>query len=109
MNADRKRLDAISERVIGCAFTVANTVRAETERTSTDLDSLKAYYLATGAIDRVALSLTAVNRATAVGVTDAIGIHGRLQRHCWLHNAGWVHVQVDLHADARDAHRLHRQ
>jgi general secretion pathway protein K len=34
------------------AFTVANTVRAETERTSTDLDSLKAYYLATGAIDR---------------------------------------------------------
>ena len=33
------------------AFTVANTVRAETERTSTEVDSLKAYYLATGAID----------------------------------------------------------
>jgi len=26
MNADSKRLDAISERVIGCAFTVANTL-----------------------------------------------------------------------------------
>ena len=26
MNADRKRLDEISERVIGCAFTVANTL-----------------------------------------------------------------------------------
>jgi len=26
MNADRKRLDDISERVIGCAFTVANTL-----------------------------------------------------------------------------------
>src|ERR1700693_4465986 len=34
------------------AFTVANTVRAETERTSTAVDSLKAYYLATGAINR---------------------------------------------------------
>lgn len=33
------------------AFTVASTVRAETERTSTSLDSLKAYYLATGAIN----------------------------------------------------------
>jgi general secretion pathway protein K len=33
------------------AFTVATTVRAETERTSTDIDSLKAYYLATGAIN----------------------------------------------------------
>ena len=29
MNADRKRLDEISERVIGCAFTVANTLGAE--------------------------------------------------------------------------------
>ena len=26
MNADRKNLDEISERVIGCAFTVANTL-----------------------------------------------------------------------------------
>jgi GxxExxY protein len=26
MNADRQRLDEISERVIGCAFTVANTL-----------------------------------------------------------------------------------
>ncbi len=34
------------------AFTVANTVRAETERTSTEVDSVKAYYLATGAINR---------------------------------------------------------
>jgi len=37
------------------AFTVANTVRAETERTSTEVDSLKAYYLAAGAIDRAIL------------------------------------------------------
>ena len=28
MNADSKRLDEISERVIGCAFTVANTLGA---------------------------------------------------------------------------------
>src|SRR5450755_3292353 len=32
------------------AFTVANSVRTETERTTTDVDSLKTYYLATGAV-----------------------------------------------------------
>jgi general secretion pathway protein K len=37
------------------AFTVANTVRTETERTATDVDALKTYYLATGAIDRALL------------------------------------------------------
>src|SRR3984893_16381888 len=35
------------------AFTLANTVRGETERSSTDADGLKAYYLAAGAIDRM--------------------------------------------------------
>lgn len=34
------------------AFTLANTVRAEIERSSTDADGLKTYYLAEGAIDR---------------------------------------------------------
>lgn len=37
------------------AFTVANVVRAETERTSTDRDALRAYYLASGAISRAVL------------------------------------------------------
>jgi len=37
------------------AFTVANTVRAETERTSTSVDSVRAYYLASGAVDRALL------------------------------------------------------
>ena len=37
------------------AFTVANMVRAETERTMTDKDALRAYYLASGAIDRALL------------------------------------------------------
>lgn len=37
------------------AFTLAGTVRTETERTSTVLDGVRAYYLATGAIDRAAL------------------------------------------------------
>jgi general secretion pathway protein K len=35
------------------AFTLANTVRGEIERSSTDADGLKAYYLAEGAIDRL--------------------------------------------------------
>lgn len=34
------------------AFTLANSVRGEIERSSTDADGLKAYYLAAGAIDR---------------------------------------------------------
>jgi general secretion pathway protein K len=35
------------------AFTMANTVRGEIERSSTDADGLKAYYLAEGGIDRL--------------------------------------------------------
>src|ERR1700693_6064402 len=42
----------LSAALSAIAFTVANTVRAETERTSTEVDSLRAYYLAAGAIDR---------------------------------------------------------
>ncbi len=34
------------------AFTVATTVRGETERTSTDIDSIRAYYLASGSVER---------------------------------------------------------
>lgn len=37
------------------AFAVANTVRGETERTSTAVDGLRGYYLATGGIDRALL------------------------------------------------------
>ncbi|HEV2686922.1 MAG TPA: hypothetical protein VGV35_00165 [Bryobacteraceae bacterium] len=37
------------------AFTVANTVRSETERTATEIDGVRTYYLATAAIDRTLL------------------------------------------------------
>jgi general secretion pathway protein K len=39
------------------ALAVATTVRSETERTTTAVESLKAYYLATGAIERTMLYL----------------------------------------------------
>src|ERR1035438_8415741 len=39
------------------AFSVATTVRSETERTSTAIDSVRAYYLATGAINRAILHI----------------------------------------------------
>ncbi len=45
----------LSAALSAIAFTVASTVRAETERTATDIDSLRAGYLATGAIDRALL------------------------------------------------------
>lgn len=37
------------------AFSVANTVRGETERASTNADGLRAYYLASGSIERAVL------------------------------------------------------
>lgn len=43
----------LSAMLSAVAFSVANTVRAETERTSTLTESVRAYYLATGAIERM--------------------------------------------------------
>ena len=45
----------LSAALSAIAFTVASTVRAETECTATDVDALRAGYLATGAIDRALL------------------------------------------------------
>jgi general secretion pathway protein K len=45
----------LSAALAAIAFTVATTVRTETERTHTDVDSLRTYYLATGAIERALL------------------------------------------------------
>jgi len=42
----------ISAALSAIAFSLANTVRGETDRVSTDLDSLRAYYLAVGAVER---------------------------------------------------------
>ncbi|HEU0120044.1 MAG TPA: hypothetical protein VFQ91_05920 [Bryobacteraceae bacterium] len=39
------------------SFSVATTVRTETERTATHIDQLRAYYLATGALDRALLRM----------------------------------------------------
>jgi general secretion pathway protein K len=45
----------LSVALSAIAFSVANTVRGETERTSTATESLRAYYLASGSIDRAVL------------------------------------------------------
>lgn len=45
----------ISAALSVIAFSVANTVRTETERTSTLSEGVRAYYLATGAIERMRL------------------------------------------------------
>ena len=42
----------LSAALAAIAFSLATTVRGEAERTSTAVDSLRSYYLATGAIDR---------------------------------------------------------
>lgn len=45
----------ISAALSAIAFAVANTVRGETERTATLAESVRTYYLATGAIERLLL------------------------------------------------------
>ncbi len=45
----------LSVALSAIAFSVANTVRGETERTSTSAESLRAYYLAAGSLDRAVL------------------------------------------------------
>ncbi|MCZ2076330.1 MAG: general secretion pathway protein GspK [Bryobacteraceae bacterium] len=45
----------LSAALSAIAFSVANSVRGETERASTHADSVRAYYLAAGAVDRALL------------------------------------------------------
>ncbi|MDQ6677090.1 MAG: type II secretion system protein GspK, partial [Acidobacteriota bacterium] len=47
----------LSAALAAVAFSVASTVRSETERTSTAVDDLRTYYLATGAIERSILRM----------------------------------------------------
>jgi general secretion pathway protein K len=47
----------ISAALAAIGFSLANTVRGETGRTSTELDEVRGYYLATGAVDRAAVEL----------------------------------------------------
>src|SRR3954470_25031849 len=43
----------LSAALSAIAFSVASTVRTETERTSTLADGVRTYYIATGAIERI--------------------------------------------------------
>lgn len=45
----------LSAALSAIAFSVANTVRGEIERTATSVDGVRGYYLATGAVDRAIL------------------------------------------------------
>ncbi|MEO7653044.1 MAG: hypothetical protein ABIZ80_21495, partial [Bryobacteraceae bacterium] len=45
----------LSLALAAIAFSLASTVRGETERTSSAIDGLRSYYLATGAIERAIL------------------------------------------------------
>src|ERR1700747_2931317 len=45
----------LSLALAAIAFSLATTVRGETERTSTAVDGIRSYYLATGAIERAIL------------------------------------------------------
>ena len=47
----------ISAALAAVGFALANTVRSETERTSTTVDEVRAYFLASGAVDRAAIEI----------------------------------------------------
>jgi general secretion pathway protein K len=63
ISSPRKRGSALlavmwlSAALAAFSFSLASTVRGEAERASTDLDSLRAYYIATGAVERASLEL----------------------------------------------------
>jgi general secretion pathway protein K len=47
----------ISAALAAVAFSLATTVRGETDRTSTGIDGIRGYYLAAGAVDRAAVEV----------------------------------------------------
>ena len=47
----------LSAALAAIAFSLANTVRSETDRAATAIDGLRSYYLAAGGVDRAALEL----------------------------------------------------
>jgi general secretion pathway protein K len=47
----------ISAALAAVGFALANTVRGETERTSTTVDDMRSYYLAAGAVERAAIEV----------------------------------------------------
>ena len=64
------------------ALTIANTVRGETERSSTEADGLKAYYLAAGAIDTATSKCTSeacLSKSYSAFYTQAHTLDGALQ------------------------------
>ena len=79
----------ISAALAAVAFSLANTVRGETDRTSTVVDEVRGYFLATGAIDRAAVELL-------WGVTDPSQRKIK-QGSAWVdYNfpTGWAHVEL---------------
>ena len=66
----------LSAALAAIAFSLSSTVRGETERTSTAVDGLRSYYLASGAIERASLEL--LWTVTKPGQTqDSARLHGR--------------------------------
>jgi general secretion pathway protein K len=47
----------IAAALAAVAFSLANTVRGETDRTSTEVDEIRSYYLAVGAVDRATIEV----------------------------------------------------
>src|SRR5689334_24985926 len=47
----------VSAALAAIAFSLANTVLGETQRTSTEVEGMRAYYLAPGAVERAAYEL----------------------------------------------------
>jgi len=79
----------ISAALAAVGFALANTVRGETERTSTTVDDLRSYYLATGAIDRAAIEVL----WSALAQNDRI-LPKRTTRVDYQFPTGMAHVEI---------------
>jgi hypothetical protein len=70
-------------------FALANTVRGETERASTTVDEVRAYYLAAGAVDRAAVEIL----WTMINPND-LRIPKGATRLDYQFNSGMAHVEI---------------
>ena len=79
----------ISAALAAIGFALANTVRGETERVSTTVDDLRAYYLASGAVERAAIEVL----WSAVAQTDRKLPKGTT-RVDYTFQSGMAHVEI---------------
>ena len=91
----------LSAALAAIAFSLSSTVRGETERTSTAVDGLRSYYLASGAIERTCLELL-----WSVNTTDNRKIPRGSTSVEYTFPSGMAHVEIIPEAAKLDVNKV---